>query len=161
MFHDIAELQYDKSVSTLVNILEKLKAEGYVVAELTKAYNIHYHGYVRFYTRCKYPDKAFVDSLRCYKMFGFTKIEQAINEEKIKTYMKKDLVKTEQVLNRDPVIFNYKKTDITSYIKIEEDKEEVSDVETDEEKEITIKVKKTKPFRRGKGVIDESEITLD
>lgn len=115
MFQKDATEQYDETAPKLVNILEKLRASGLVVAELTKSFNIHYHGYIDIKTRNKYPMKLFVDCCRIYKCLGMVNISQVKDEMLVKAYIKKAMDITCDMINRPSIIFNYKRTDINAF----------------------------------------------
>ena len=107
LFKDSAEVQYDKTYLTLVKHLMSLSKQFSVVAELTKNYNIHYHGIIRFVINHKNLMKRFVDSFRHNTCFGFVNIKQIVDEAGWVEYITKDIHSTRESISRPPVLMDY------------------------------------------------------
>lgn len=109
LFQYKAEEQYDKSYLTLVKHLMTLSKKFSVVAELTKNYNIHYHGIITFTLHEKQKSnfmKKFTDSFRKNTCFGFVNIKQITDEQGWINYITKDLKITRESICRPPVLID-------------------------------------------------------
>lgn len=102
-----ATQQYD---NTFVEIFLKIKCmssanQFVIVAELTKAFNIHYHGTIvmKLTKNCR---KTFADSFRGSKLFGFVNIKEITEPEIWHDYIIKDLTTTRESINRPPIIYH-------------------------------------------------------
>lgn len=106
--------QYDLSFQ---QIFEKLLLLSYknqftLVAELTKNFNIHYHGIVKMPLEGKSCMKKFHDAFRGSKLFGFVNIKQITEQPIWIEYISKEIGNTRDLVSRPPVIYDY-----FSYIK--------------------------------------------
>lgn len=122
MYSKTAGEQYDQTEGDLRKLCEYYDCGGKVVAELTKGFNIHYHGLIDFNTHLKYPQMAFIDNLRRLKWVGRSQIEPALHENDVSKYLSKDLKKTKDMILRDPIIYCQMSRVTVSYF-IEDDKE--------------------------------------
>lgn len=105
-FKFTATEQYDMTFTPLYQILSSLSARFGCIAELTKAFNIHYHGVITFNLdeNNKLYMKAFNDAFRKSLFFGFVNIKQITDEQGWINYLKKDLLDTKKLINRPPII---------------------------------------------------------
>lgn len=115
MFKTVAEVQFDNSYNDVCDILDKYKIKYTLVAELTKSFNIHYHGV------CSFPInlsnnvmKWFHDKFRNLKKLGFVNIKVMEDRGWIE-YIFKNLKETKEGINRRPIIkdmFEYADVDL-------------------------------------------------
>lgn len=115
------EEQYDKTYIEVVKTLKALNSTICTVAELTKNYNIHYHGVLQYSFCDKKEDlmKKFYDIFRGHDKFGYVNIKQITDEPKWLEYMSKEIEGTECQINRKPIIideFDYYKKGMEEYI---------------------------------------------
>lgn len=103
--------QFDLTKHRIKNILKHFCKEFFLVAEITQACNVHYHGYLVYSNRHSIIRTHVIDSLKC---IGLNKInEQTIeNTQRVKNYMLKDYFKTRQFIS-EPYFF-YKQKDVGS-----------------------------------------------
>jgi len=106
LFKEVAEEQYDRTYLVLTKELLSLSSEVTLVAELTRAANVHYHGMIRFNTTKIDLRKYFIDHFRKSKYFGFVCIKQIDNLQGWQDYIKKDLKTTKQSIGRPPVLID-------------------------------------------------------
>lgn len=93
------EDQYKGSCYLLTSIFNAGGCKYTMVAELTKQYNIHYHGIIKIPTeRGKDSIKWFFDRLRLLSFIGRSECEQVKNYEKWTTYIMKDVDRDIDVL---------------------------------------------------------------
>jgi len=111
-----ADAQYDL---THLPVAKMLLAFGPItqlgltlIAELTKQFNIHYHGVFRVNTQYDvlYPDKRlrkqFVDHFRKHALFGFVNISLVKDLTVWTDYIKKEIPDTKLLIGRCPVVFD-------------------------------------------------------
>lgn len=99
--------QYDLTQDHIYKLLVSLCEDFTFVSELTKTYNIHYHIMCTFNLReHKYPLKDWHNAFRNDSFVGFTKIEQTINDQLWKDYLKKDLIHSYNCTGRRPIIYD-------------------------------------------------------
>lgn len=115
MYKKVATDQYD---ATSQEVLTKLLGLSYMspdgkfdltlVSELTKNYNIHYHGIIKMPLRNSkiHCMKRFTDEFRNSKQLGFVNIKQIDDEPGWIDYISKDLHSTKIHVGRPPVIFD-------------------------------------------------------
>lgn len=105
MYKYTSEEQYDKTYLLAFKHVRSRCVDLTMVAEHTKAFNIHYHGMLKFpwQAGCD-PRKKFVDSFRNHPFIGFVNIKQIEDEPGWIDYIKKDLKQTRDMLNRPPII---------------------------------------------------------
>lgn len=108
MYKYTSEEQYDK---TYLNAFKHVKSRAMqvtMVAEHTKAFNIHYHGIVTFPIRADRPTKnlrkVFVDSFRNHPFIGFVNIKEVTHEPEWVSYISKELKDTRAIIGRPPII---------------------------------------------------------
>lgn len=89
LYKNKADAQYFETYDKLCNILSQM-GKYVLVAETTKAYNIHYHGTMEFNIMRPNLRKYFVDSFRNSKIFGFVNIKQIDDEPGWCEYISKD-----------------------------------------------------------------------
>jgi len=97
------EEQYDMTYMSIFQTIWALGSNIAIIAELTKNYNIHYHGLIDsegYSNLVKY----FRDAFRNHKYVGYISIEQVVNEPKCKEYIIKDLMHTKEQISRPPII---------------------------------------------------------
>lgn len=115
MFIHEPEKQYDETYTRIEHLLRSLCICFTLVAEMTKSYNIHYHGICNFLlTYKKDCMKEFHKCFRNDMQVGFVNIRQITNMSNWTEYLMKDLAKTTNSLNRRPIIkddFNVFSTD--------------------------------------------------
>lgn len=77
-----------------------------IIAELTKQYNIHFHGFIKVDLNKIniHPEKYLFDRIRKYSALGFAVIKQVTEYNVWKDYILKDKKNTESILNLDPVV---------------------------------------------------------
>jgi len=114
----MAEDQYDDTAMPLAEHLRAIGLKFTLVSELTKNFNIHYHGIITLpLGKDVNVRKKFVDSFRRSKLFGFVKIDQITNEEGWIDYIGKSLDEVYNAIHRRPIIkddfeiFEISKTD--------------------------------------------------
>lgn len=108
MYRHAAEKQYEDTYKSLFKNLEML-GKVTIVAEITKNYNIHYHGIIRFamcFTKHTNLMKAFVDSFRTTKSYGFVNIKQIIDEPGWIDYISKSLPDTMESIKWRPIVID-------------------------------------------------------
>lgn len=106
MYRDEPEIQYDNTCLYVRDKLHQLTNDFTLVAELTKAYNIHYHLVIKFDITNKNIDyrKEFHKLFRNDRMIGFINLQPMANAPASQVYIKKDLDKTCNSIDRRPVI---------------------------------------------------------
>lgn len=114
-----ASVQYDKTYDELYkHLCQNFNVKLTLVAELTRNYNIHFHGTIVFImiNVHKYNVmKRFVDSFRKSKIFGFVNIKQIEDEPGWIDYISKGFHDFTRDTNRRPILqddFDYWKPDI-------------------------------------------------
>jgi len=101
------EEQYDLVCEYLVRKLEGLCKSVTLVAEVTQNFNIHLHGICDFIILPKMVcEKEFKKCFRNDTKIGFVNIKEMTDAIGWSRYMKKDLVKTMNALNRRPVLLD-------------------------------------------------------
>lgn len=113
-YRNNAEVQYDDTWSHVLHKLRNICNNVSLVAELTKASNIHYHGLCNFTLTGKNLIKQFNDHFRCRCknrnvckcITGFVNIKVCDNQPGWVEYMCKDVEETRQSISRPPVIFD-------------------------------------------------------
>lgn len=101
--------QYDLVVDSLISILRDIGVCSTLIAENTKAWNIHFHGMIKFETtdkRRKPCEKRFHDAFRGSRFFGHVNISQCMDRDTWETYIKKDIQLTRASIDRPPVILD-------------------------------------------------------
>lgn len=90
LFKNTATEQYDETYLPLHRLLKALCFEHTVVAELTKAFNVHYHGVVVMpdWGNCR---KRFVDAFRKSRSFGYVCIKMIDDEQGWYDYIRKGI----------------------------------------------------------------------
>lgn len=116
LFKGPASEQYDDTYVHVWNLLNSLASRDEdnvgpkltLVSELTKNYNIHYHGIIQMPLR-KNSDcmKRFHDVFRNNRKLGFVNIKQIEDKPGWITYITKDLAQTRDQVNRPPIIYDY------------------------------------------------------
>lgn len=111
--HDATE-QYDLTFTKVIDELLKLCSRNLVtndlnfscVAELTKSYNVHYHGIIKMRIEGKPCMKKFHDAFRASKIFGHVDIKQMTDQKGWIEYISKDLVDTQNMVGRPPILYD-------------------------------------------------------
>lgn len=108
LYRKTYEEQYNETANSIKNLFHDCKLT--LVAELTQAYNIHYHGIIA-YPLCdgggsKDVRKIIFDRLRKYSKVGNTKIDQITDYNGWVKYIQKDpsSKKYRPIENIDPVV---------------------------------------------------------
>lgn len=109
LYKETAINQLLQSQDSIITVLKNpsLNCDGLVVAELTKQFNIHYHGYIYFNTKLKYPQEHLAHLIKQLKPIGRFEIEPVSNQLIWEKYCIKELYKTADILSiKTPIIFN-------------------------------------------------------
>lgn len=113
---------------TCREIIHSLKHLGdiYLLVELTKSYNIHYHGIICFFKTGQTANKnmrSFHSLFRGSKQIGYTNIKVIDDMNGWTAYLHKDLSNTEEIINTEAILqddldINYKRVlPIKTFIK--------------------------------------------
>lgn len=100
MYRYDIDIQFDDTANELYVSLRQLSNKISLVAELSKNYNVHYHGIISL----KGSKRKFINYFRNDKKFGFVNASPIKNEENVFSYIQKDVVNTYQELDRRPII---------------------------------------------------------
>lgn len=100
------EDQYDKTSAHASARLKTLSDQFTLIAELTKNYNIHYHGIIKFPLSKKNLMKEFYKCFRTDLIIGYVNIRQIDDKPKWLEYISKDLSKTKEVIGRRPLVYD-------------------------------------------------------
>lgn len=92
--------QFDETCNELYVALVYLSDKVTLITELTKNFNIHYHGVIKL----PGTKRQFINYFRNDKKFGFINCTPVVNMEKIIPYINKDLKNTYDELNRRVII---------------------------------------------------------
>lgn len=103
LFKDPAEKQYDLTAPLVCDFLRQF-GEYTVVAELTKASNIHYHALVFMNCNETMARKRINDAKRTSKYFGFGVIKLCTDEPGWLDYMSKDVETFKENILRPPIL---------------------------------------------------------
>lgn len=106
IFAQEPEDQYDKTSAHASARLKTLSDQFTLIAELTKNYNIHYHGIIKFPLSKKDLMKEFYKCFRTDLIIGFVNIRQIDDMPKWTEYISKDLDRTCKAINRRPLIYD-------------------------------------------------------
>lgn len=111
LYCDEPHQQYDKTYSQLIQILKSKGSFVTCVAELTKSYNLHMHGIIKFDMKnVEHKSRnlmlRFTNLFRKHKLFGFVNIRQIDDFPKWKEYISKDIHETRSLLNRPPILID-------------------------------------------------------
>lgn len=101
------EEQYDEYVGKLMNRLLGLSSRLFVVVELTRSYNLHFHLIVQFTKKSKNHIGDVYNLFRRQTDFGYINISQVEDESSVIRYMLKDVEETYGSLSRKPIICNH------------------------------------------------------
>lgn len=103
MYGHIARQQLRKTIQKLEKELRRVCKHYVIVAELTKQCNIHYHGLIQFdineFFEADDLRLMLLDNLKIVKEFGRCDIDPIKDMTKVFDYCKKDIKKTENILN--------------------------------------------------------------
>lgn len=101
------EQQYDLTYNHVRQTLVKIAREFTLVSELTKNYNIHFHGIINF-TSVPKTDyrKLFYKVFRNDTLVGFVNIKQMTDYPGWKEYISKDIKTFTESVNRRPIIWD-------------------------------------------------------
>lgn len=112
----LAPWQYDMSYEHICDLLHSVNVTIYtVVAEITKAGDIHYHAVLNSEDDYKGLQYNLACVIKDSKIFGFFVLKEIKDMEGWITYMTKDLESTHKLLNRPAVV-----RDDLSIIKVQE-----------------------------------------
>lgn len=103
MFKYEPEKQYDDTWKHIVCHLQLISSKFTLVAELTKCYNLHFHGMIYL---TKGP-KEFYSLFRNDIQVGFVNIKQTTNDKGWIEYISKEFTKTKNAIQRRPIIRDY------------------------------------------------------
>lgn len=112
------ERQYDDTYEYIRRKLSSLSQAFTIIAEVTKSYNVHYHGLISFYyndniklVNNNINQRDFIKEFhKCFRndtFVGYIKIDQMRDENNWKAYLKKDLEHTMNAINRRPLIWDF------------------------------------------------------
>lgn len=101
------EKQYDNTYEYVSRKIRSLTQTYTLIAEVTKAYNVHYHSILRISPN-QYKDnlKQIYACFRNDNLIGYIKCDQTINYNKWVEYLQKDIIHTMNALNRRPIIYD-------------------------------------------------------
>lgn len=108
LYKDNARHQLKVTMDKLAEILRYIVSEYYIVAELTKKVNVHYHVLIKFSKHVEYGPDVLIDSFKSRvnaKYFGNVLLNQhktSTPEEydKLWKYVNKELDRTNRVINK-------------------------------------------------------------
>jgi len=92
--------QFDETKNDIVMSLRSVSNKYTLVTELTKSFNIHYHGLIEL----QGSKRSFVNLFRNEKKIGFVQCNPLYDEEKVATYLSKDLEFNQNELQRRVII---------------------------------------------------------
>lgn len=93
--------QFIMTVDKVEACLRAWASTYWLVPELTKQNNIHYHAIVKFNDNIEYAKEKFIDTMKTIISFGFVHIGAQVIENVLRTwnYLIKDLSKTSSLIN--------------------------------------------------------------
>lgn len=109
LHHVINTDQLDVTRDSLKRMIENMtsKEDYCLIAELTQAHDIHYHGIIRFkLKRYRCPINAFYNEFKKNPKFGFVNIKPIHDYNKWKEYISKDFTSFKYKMGRTPIIHN-------------------------------------------------------
>lgn len=108
LFKQEPEHQYDLTYNHVRQMIGKISRKFTLVSELTKSYNIHYHGIISFTITPELKDcrKLFYKTFRNDIFVGFVNIKQIDNYPKWSEYISKDITQQTVSINRRPIIWD-------------------------------------------------------
>lgn len=106
LFQQEPEKQYDNTMYHVVNMLNSLNAKYTLIIELTKSFNIHYHGIISFLLQDNEFDcmKSFYSLFRKDEKIGYIYLKQITDFPGWIEYLRKDLYKTFMCVGRRIII---------------------------------------------------------
>lgn len=108
MFQQEPEKQFDETMYHLVGLLESINSKYSMVIELTKSFNIHYHGVIKFPLHDNNGEydcmKTFYSLFRKDSKIGYVYLKQVTEMSIWIEYLCKDLYKTNQCVGRPIII---------------------------------------------------------
>lgn len=105
LFKHDATKQYDITHLELAQKLMNIAEEVTLIAELTKRYNIHYHGIITFdCQKSRNLTKYFHDQFRSELHYGFVDIKPITEYSIWLDYIKKELKETQDSISRRPLV---------------------------------------------------------
>lgn len=99
-------VQYDYVVEDIVTRLSSISSKVTLVAELTKASNIHFHGIIKFKDSLKPFRLQFNNLFRNHKYIGYVHLVQITEWSAWTEYIQKELIETKDSLNRPPILLD-------------------------------------------------------
>lgn len=103
------ERQLDISEADILTFLSDMDSRGFIIAEITKNANIHYHGIIDMNLQNRYHQKIDLyikDYFRYSNKIGFVCVKPITDEVRWSQYIMKDLNSTNAFLERNPIRFN-------------------------------------------------------
>lgn len=100
------EIQYDHTYLEIMKTIKDLNTTCYLIAELNKNFNVHYHGKIQFHTKEYNHMFKFKNAFRSNKYIGYVDIRQVTDDKGWDDYLSKELVKTKTLLDRPPIIID-------------------------------------------------------
>lgn len=100
MYKKDIDKQYDETANELYVSLKLLSEKITLVAELSKSFNVHYHGIIRL----DGSKRKFVNMFRGDKKFGFVNLSPIKSESKVYAYISKDIKISTEELGRRAII---------------------------------------------------------
>lgn len=117
MYKEDIDKQFDKTKNELLVLLKILSDKITLVTELTKAFNVHYHGIIQL----NGSKRKFVNMFRGDKQFGFVNLSPIKSEQKVFEYISKDVRFTYDELERRPILRDdYKVFSMRQHLKFAE-----------------------------------------
>lgn len=126
-FVDSCQTQFDKLSQLIKDRLQGCKLS--LIAELTKQWNVHFHGFISVPTARGHPSKYIHDRLRHAKI-GFIKVDQITDFNGWKDYIRKDLH-----ITKDYISYPIVKDDYEVFISTS-----IDEVRSEEDAEYKIKI---------------------
>lgn len=100
MYKKDIDKQYDDTANELYVSLKILSEKITLVAELSRNFNVHYHGIIRL----DGSKRKFVNMFRGDKKFGFVNLSLIKSAEKVYAYISKDIKISTEELGRRVII---------------------------------------------------------
>lgn len=92
--------QYDETANELEVYLKSISEKLTIVAEITKSFNVHYHGIMKGNT----TKRQFINAFRNDKKFGFVQCTMLVHWEKCCQYISKEVAHTTQEIGRRAIL---------------------------------------------------------
>lgn len=100
--------QHEIAMKIIVDTFRPWICKRTVIAELTKSYNVHYHGIISSKSKCPHFKKWIFDQFRQDKTIGFLCIKPVTDYNVWATYITKDYVETGKYVRNFVLFDDYK-----------------------------------------------------